>query len=159
MSLQHEIEAAGVANAWELLEHAVTVCTALVPSRRPCERRPRTVALLDTRVDRMDPDLRASWIEERTFARGAGDPRHGTISALTLVGQGASSVLGLVPDARLLAACVVGEDGRATFEAVLAALEWVLACGATTVVMPLGGEHGDAGIGRRLESIDASIGV
>ena len=94
-----------------------------------------TVALVDDGVVRRIPPLRDAHVVARDFVRGGHGGAHGTLSASILVGR-CEGYLGLVPDARLLAARVRGgRDGSAPLQA---ALRWLLRERPDVVCIPMG---------------------
>jgi hypothetical protein len=102
-----------------------------------------TVAVLDTGVDAAHPDLADAVVGARDFTgSGPGDRiGHGTHVAGIVTGNGAASGgrhRGVAPDAKLLDAKVISDDGYGQESWVIAGMEWAVAQHADVVNMSLG---------------------
>ncbi|MEU9454885.1 S8 family peptidase [Streptomyces sp. NPDC048277] len=103
------------------------------------------VAVLDTGIDTGHPDLRTQVIAARNFtaARDTTDHfGHGTHVASIIAGTGVKSggtYKGVAPDAKLLNAKVLDDEGGGDDAAILAGMEWAAAQGADIVNLSLGG--------------------
>src|SRR5690606_8361831 len=88
------------------------------------------IALIDTGVDAGHPEIAGLRVE--TFdATGSGRVRadlHGT-AILGIIG-GRKQLIGVAPEARILAARAIAPDGEGTTESVLKALAWGFSNGA-----------------------------
>jgi subtilisin family serine protease len=110
--------------------------------------------LIDTGCDQRLPDLRGAHLVVKSFAGAAGQAEtlsHGTYSVTLLLGQARHKIRGMIPDARLLVANVVGREASARAQAVTGALDWMLSGGAQIVAMPLGSVDADDAIARRID--------
>jgi subtilisin family serine protease len=111
----------------------------LADAHRLARGRNIKIALIDTGVDTGHPELAGLGIE--TFdATGTGRVRadvHGT-AMLGILG-GRKQLVGVAPDARILAARAIGTDGEATTESVHKALAWSFSNGAQIINIGLGG--------------------
>jgi len=100
------------------------------------------VGLLDSSFDAQIPDLEGADLVTRDFIcsekRNPGMIEHGTHSVATLIAQGHHQIRGIVPQARLLLAKVVGPDGIANPRAVVQAIDWLISLGTQIIVLPLG---------------------
>lgn len=114
------------------------------PEAAACSQRV-LLGLIDTALDPSHPALKGASITAKTFRRldrGASDPAHGTGVASVLVGSGASTVHGVIPQARILAADAFHRSGAADAADVfdlVAALDWLNAEGAKVINMSLSG--------------------
>nr|WP_243859869.1 S8 family serine peptidase [Amycolatopsis arida] len=110
------------------------------------------VAVLDSGVDTDHPDLVGKVDVSKDFS-GKGSVEdgngHGTHVASTIAGSGAASegrYKGVAPDASLAVGKVLDDSGSATFDAVIAGMEWAAAeTGAKVVNMSLGADPGSDG--------------
>ena len=100
------------------------------------------VGLLDASFDAQIPDLEGADLMTRDFIcsekRNPEMIEHGTHSVATLIGQGHHQIRGIIPQARLLVAKVVGPGGTANPRAVIEAIDWLISSGARIIVLPLG---------------------
>lgn len=92
-----------------------------------------TVAVLDTGIDYDHPDLDANYLDGYDFVNGDADPLddngHGTHVAGTIAAEDNdvdSGVVGVAPQARLIALKVLGASKTGSFSDVVAALEWLV---------------------------------
>ncbi|MEU6251418.1 S8 family peptidase [Streptomyces sp. NPDC047043] len=103
------------------------------------------VAVLDTGIDTTHPDLKPQVIESKNFttAKDTIDHfGHGTHVASIIAGTGAKSggkYKGVAPDAKLLNAKVLDDEGGGDDSSILAGMEWAAAQGADIVNLSLGG--------------------
>lgn len=115
------------------------------------------IALLDGQVDTSHPDLRGARVRcWSPRGRSTPDPTgHATACASLLVGQGASQILGLVPEAELLAAAVLGDNlfEPGSDELVAQGIGWAAFRGAQVLVLPFGRRR----VGRRVTSALRSV--
>lgn len=97
------------------------------------------VAVLDTGVDALHPDLAGRVVAQACFNHGSGCPvdgsapdeqGHGTHVAGIIAGQGASGTPGMAPGAGLAAVRVLDAAGSGYTSDVLAGLDWVVSHGA-----------------------------
>ncbi|WP_162907154.1 S8 family peptidase [Allorhizocola rhizosphaerae] len=108
-----------------------------------------TVAVLDSGIDTTHPDLAGAVVGERDFTGSATGPRdllgHGTHVAGIITGDGTASggrYQGVAPDATLLNAKVLRDDGFGRESWLIAGMEWAVAEGARIVSMSLGASFG-----------------
>ncbi|MGP3984205.1 S8 family serine peptidase [Streptomyces sp. KR80] len=109
-----------------------------------------TVAVLDTGIAK-HPDLEGKITDAQDFSgsdTGTDDRTgHGTHVASTIAGSGAASsgkYKGVAPDAGLINAKVLGDDGSGSESQVIAGMEWA-ASKAQVVSMSLGGDQASDG--------------
>ncbi|MBB5857257.1 S8 family serine peptidase [Amycolatopsis umgeniensis] len=109
------------------------------------------VAVLDTGIDAHHPDLAGKVVAAKDFSGGE-DPTdrhgHGTHVASTILGSGSASagrLKGVAPDAGLLAAKVLGDDGSGGWSEIISGMEWAVAQGAKVINLSLGGDD-DEGV-------------
>jgi subtilisin family serine protease len=102
------------------------------------------VAVIDSGVDALHPDLKGSVVRVFDATRGEGRPddMHGTAIAGIIRGRGA--IRGIAPEARLLAARAFfqtdGYDGdQSSTVIVMRALDWSVASGAKVINMSFAG--------------------
>nr|WP_202886030.1 S8 family peptidase [Kribbella sandramycini] len=107
------------------------------------------IAVLDTGIDPTHPDLAGRIAAAQDFT-GAGDPidrnGHGTHVAGIAAGNGTASdgkYRGVAPEATLLNAKVLGDDGSGTNSSVIAGMEWAAAQGASVLNLSLAGGESD----------------
>ena len=97
------------------------------------------VAVIDTGVDTSHPDLAGVVVKKKDFT-GTGykdDVGHGTHVAGTVAGRG-SIYRGVAPDAKIMAARVLTEEGGSDDD-VLAGISWAAYNGADIISLSLGG--------------------
>lgn len=100
------------------------------------------VAVIDTGVDPMHPDLKGRVVESKSFAvdEDPGDYNgHGTHVAGIIAGAG-SVYRGVAPEAQIINAKCLNVDGVGWEDDVVAAIEWALDRGADVFNLSLGGE-------------------
>ena len=93
-----------------------------------------TVAVLDSGIDYTHPDLSPNYIGGYDFENGDSNPMddngHGTHVAGTIAAADDdvdTSVVGVAPQANLMALKVLDENGTGSFSNVVAALDWLMA--------------------------------
>jgi len=123
----------------------------LVQAHRLSIGRNVTVAVIDTGIDRLHPEL-AGAIAASFDAIGAKEPpdAHGTAIAGAIVAHG--RLMGVAPAARLLAIrafSTAGPDAEATTMTIVRSIEWAVAHGARVINMSFAGAR-DPVIGRAL---------
>ncbi|MER5933868.1 S8 family serine peptidase [Streptomyces sp. NPDC002054] len=107
------------------------------------------IAILDTGVDQAHPDLKGVEIAEKNFTSypDAKDRYgHGTHVASIAAGSGAKSAgkyKGVAPDARIIDAKVLGDDGPGEESWILEGMQWAVDQGADIVNMSLGAPEPD----------------
>ncbi|MEV8536344.1 S8 family serine peptidase [Streptomyces sp. NPDC051211] len=107
------------------------------------------IAVLDTGVDQAHPDLKGVEIAEKNFTSypDAKDRYgHGTHVASIAAGSGAKSAgryKGVAPDARIIDAKVLGDDGPGEESWILEGMQWAVDQGADIVNMSLGAPEPD----------------
>jgi hypothetical protein len=104
---------------------------------------PVRVAVIDSGVDLMHPDLQRRIVAAKSFVGGtAQDTRgHGTIVAGIIAAEldNATGIAGLAPAAELMVAKVVAPGGTIAVEAEAKAIRWAVDNGARVVNISLGG--------------------
>ncbi len=98
-----------------------------------------TVAVVDTGVDQGHPDLKGAVLASRNFTEESAKDMvgHGTHVAGAIAGRG-NLYRGVAPDAKVLAAKVLGVNGGTDTD-VVAGLSWAAAQGAQVINLSLGG--------------------
>ena len=92
-----------------------------------------TVAVIDSGIDYGHPELAANYAAGHDFVNGDLDPLddngHGTHVAGTIAAadnDDDTSVVGVAPEANLIALKVLGASGSGSFSSVVAALDWLV---------------------------------
>ena len=90
-----------------------------------------TVAVLDSGIDDDHPEFDANYLGGYDFVNGDSDPfddnGHGTHVAGTIgAADDDTGVVGVAPDAKLIALKVLGASGSGSFSNVVAALDWLV---------------------------------
>lgn len=101
-----------------------------------------TVAVLDTGVDLDHPDLAGAIKDKHDFTGdGIADADgHGThVAGVVAARLNSVGFVGVAPEADLLIAKVLGNDGSGAFEWIAAGVDWAVAKGADIISMSLGG--------------------
>ncbi|MFJ5850153.1 S8 family peptidase [Streptomyces sp. NPDC092903] len=103
------------------------------------------IAVLDTGADATHPDLKGQILTSKNFS-GTPDTLdhfgHGTHVSSIAAGTGAKSggkFKGVAPDAKLLEAKVLDDDGFGDDSGILAGMDWAVAQGADIINLSLGG--------------------
>ena len=104
-----------------------------------------TVAVVDSGIDVTHPDLADAVVASQDFTGSASGPDdqygHGTHVASIVTGSGAGHARGysgVAPDATLLNAKVLDDDGLGSESTIIAGMEWAAAHGAKVVNVSLG---------------------
>ena len=103
------------------------------------------VAVVDTGVDPNHPDFDTRILAVKDFTNPSGTGRdghgHGTHVASTVLGSGAASAgryIGVAPEAELLVAKVLADNGSGMTSNVMAGVEWAVQQGAQVINLSLG---------------------
>lgn len=98
------------------------------------------VAVLDTGCDPGHPDLRDAIVAAKDFTRSQAGPAdihgHGTHCCGVVLARG--SILGVAPEAGLLVAKVLGDQGSGSDQGIADGIDWSVARGADVVSLSLG---------------------
>ncbi|MFV5993846.1 S8 family peptidase [Streptomyces sp. NPDC056231] len=103
------------------------------------------IAVLDTGADATHPDLKGQILESKNFSASRDTKDrfgHGTHVSSIAAGTGAKSggrFKGVAPDAKLLEAKVLDDNGFGEDSGILAGMEWAVAQGADIINLSLGG--------------------
>ncbi|MFI7673017.1 S8 family peptidase [Actinophytocola sp. NPDC049390] len=128
------------------LEHSVPRIGAPTAWRAGHTGAGTTVAVLDTGIDATHPDLAGAIVGAHDFTGDPGNPDdrhgHGTHVASIVTGEHAT-YRGVAPDAKLLNAKVMGDDGVGYESAIIAGMEWAATSGADVVNMSISGDPSD----------------
>ena len=102
------------------------------------------VAVVDTGIDRTHPDFEDRVIAVRDFTNSSPDALdgngHGTHVASTIAGSGSASggrYIGVAPEALLLAAKVLKDNGSGMTSGVMAGVDWAVQQGAQVINLSL----------------------
>jgi hypothetical protein len=123
--------------------------------------------VLDTGVDQTHPDLAGREIAEQNFSwapDNVDNHGHGTHVASTLAGTGAKSggrYRGVAPEASVLDAKVLDDDGFGSDSGIIAGMEWAAQQGADIANMSLGGRDTPEidPVEQAVESLSAQYGT
>jgi subtilisin family serine protease len=90
------------------------------------------VAVIDTGIDLTHPDLAANIVANTSCVRGKkngnDDNGHGTHVAGTIAAiQNSSGVVGIAPEAKLVAVKVLNAQGSGTWSSIICGIDWVTA--------------------------------
>lgn len=101
------------------------------------------VALLDSGLDPAHLDLRANYRGGYDFVNGDSQPwddnGHGTeVAGIVAAAEDGFGVVGVAPQAELLAVKILGSDARGSISDVVKGIEWAIREGAQIVNMSLG---------------------
>jgi subtilisin len=101
------------------------------------------VAVIDTGIDVCHPDLAANYVEGTNFIDSSQPPTddngHGThVAGIIAAPQNGTGVVGVAPNAKLLAAKVLDASGAGALSTVVSALDWAVQKGARVVNLSLG---------------------
>ncbi|MEV0782990.1 S8 family serine peptidase [Streptomyces sp. NPDC050423] len=125
------------------------------------------IAVLDTGADATHPDLKGQILKSKNFS-GTPDALdhfgHGTHVSSIAAGTGAKSggkFKGVAPDAKLLEAKVLDDDGFGDDSGILAGMDWAVAQGADVINLSLGGTDtpGIDPLEEAVNKLSASSGV
>lgn len=104
---------------------------------------PVRVAVIDSGIDRANPDFRGRIAAARSFVGGSPEDEqgHGTVVAGIIAANTSDGigVSGSSPSAQLLVAKVVSRDGTVPVEAEARAIRWAADAGARVINVSLGG--------------------
>lgn len=103
-----------------------------------------TIAVVDSGIDLTHPDLVGNIVGGTGFVgnvTGADDEGHGTHVAGTIAAleDNGLGVVGVAPDADLLAVKVLDRRGRGSYSNIAAGIDWAVANGANVINLSLGG--------------------
>lgn len=109
------------------------------------------VGIADTGIIRSHPDLASNIAEVRDFTCSAFAESdrvgHGTHVAGTIAAANNDlGVVGVAPEAKLVIAKVLGDDGSGSGQSVAAGVEWLAGQGCQIISMSLGSPYEDAAI-------------
>jgi subtilisin len=101
------------------------------------------VAVIDTGIDFCHPDLAANYLEGINYIDSSQPPKddngHGThVSGIIAAQQNDTGVVGVAPNAKLLAAKVLDASGSGSLSNVITALDWAVQKGARVANLSLG---------------------
>jgi len=113
------------------------------------------VAVLDTGIALEHPDLRPAIFESRDFTRSpsaAYDAQgHGThVSGIIAARRNAHGIVGVAPEAKIIAAKVLNDEGSGTSQDIVAGIQWAIESGADILSMSLGSPEPDEKIHQAL---------
>jgi subtilisin len=109
------------------------------------------VAVVDTGIDFLHPDLKTNYVGGASFVPGVSLPMddngHGTHCAGTIAAAiNGSGVVGVAPQASLYAAKVLDRNGSGQFSWVIAGIDWCIRQGMHIVSMSLGASAAPAAL-------------
>jgi len=102
------------------------------------------VAVLDTGVDTLHPDLKGQIKFSRNFtspniANVTDKSGHGThVAGIIAAEANGHGIVGVAPEASLIVCKVIGDDGSGDFVNIAAAIRWSISLGADVISMSLG---------------------
>lgn len=104
------------------------------------------VAVLDTGCDLKHPDLSSQVLDARDFTGSPSGPDdlnfHGTHCAgVVSAVEDDRGIMGIAPDAKLLIAKVLGDDGSGSDSWIVKGIEWAAGKGAHVLSMSLGSQY------------------
>lgn len=119
------------------------------------------IAILDTGCDMNHPDLKDRVIASKDFTNsrsGASDVQgHGTHCAgIALASENGTGVIGAAPEASLIVAKVLGDNGSGSVDGIAKGIEWAIEQGADVISMSLGGPGADSWIPPALAKAEAA---
>jgi serine protease AprX len=122
------------------------------------------VAVVDTGIDAEHPDLEGRILAAKDFTGTSPEAKdghgHGTHVASTIAGSGAASggkYIGVAPDAQLLVAKVLRDDGGGMTSQVMAGVDWAVQQGAHVVNLSLGADGSCDGTDAMSTICDAAV--
>jgi serine protease AprX len=122
------------------------------------------VAVVDTGIDAEHPDLEGRIIIAQDFTGTSPEAKdgngHGTHVASTIAGSGAASggkYIGVAPDAQLLVAKVLRDDGGGMTSQVMAGVDWAVQQGAHVINLSLGADGSCDGTDAMSSICDAAV--
>ena len=101
------------------------------------------VAVIDTGIDFCHPDLAGNYVEGINYIDNTQPPKddngHGThVSGIIAAQQNDTGVVGVAPNAKLLAAKVLDASGSGSLSTIINALDWAVQKGARVANLSLG---------------------
>ena len=101
------------------------------------------VAVIDTGIDFCHPDLAPNYVEGINYLNSGQPPKddngHGThVAGIIAAAKNDSGVIGVAPQAKLLAAKVLDATGAGSLSTIISALDWAVQKGARVVNLSLG---------------------
>jgi len=101
------------------------------------------IAILDTGCDLEHPDLKSQILKAKDFTKSPYGPldvnKHGThVAGLAAAAENDLGVLGMAPDAKLLIAKCLGDDGSGYDAWIVNAIKWAISEGADILSLSLG---------------------
>ena len=113
------------------------------------------IGVLDTGIAPEHPDLRPAILEARDFTRSpsaAYDAQgHGThVSGIIAARRNAHGIVGVAPEAKILMAKVLNDEGAGTSQDIVAGIRWAVGAGADILSMSLGSSEPDEEIHQAL---------
>lgn len=122
------------------------------------------VAVVDTGIDAEHPDLEGRILLAKDFTGASPEAKdgngHGTHVASTIAGSGAASggkYIGVAPDAQLLVAKVLRDDGSGMTSQVMAGVDWAVQQGAHVINLSLGADGSCDGTDAMSAICDAAV--